>query len=284
MKLVFTLSAGRTGTGFLAELFRRNLPEATVLHEQLGWRAFGEQTPDVSHLVRFNNEGFSRYVAAFWDRKLAAILASGSDTYVETSHVLMKAGLVEALLRLPEEHDIHLISQSRAFLPTLLSYGQRFDFINLGNRYLWYLDPSYRCNLVNPAPLVEHGVMGIRLWYLLEIEARAAWYRGRVADRSNIHVHRTELETVTTPAGSQVLVRAVAGDERTVLVPQKVNATPPGVNVAPGVQQRLQGLVDRVDAFDADALVAPLVSAGTDPFAPKVPVPTPNLSDPVPTG
>lgn len=269
MKLVFTLSAGRTGTGFLAELFRRNLPGAEVHHEHLQWQAFGERTPDVSHLVRFNNEGFTQYVGAFWDRKLRGILSSGADCYVETSHVLMKAGLVEALLSLPETHEIHLISQSRNFVPTLASYAQRFDFINLGNRYLWYLDPSYRCNLVNPAPLLDHGVVGIRLWYLLEIEARAAWYRARLADRPNITVHRTTLETVTTPDGATALLSAVTGQDARASVPTKINATPAGTTLPIGAQQRLEQLVRQVQSLDPDALVRPLVAAGSDPFAPR---------------
>lgn len=273
MRLVFTMTAGRTGSAFLAELLRRHLPGALVYHEHLYWRAFGRRTPDVSHLVRFNNEGFTEYVRDFWRGKLDEILASRADTYVETSHVLMKAGLVEALQELPQEHDIHLVSQHRDLAPTIVSYGQRFDFINLGNRYLWYLDPSYRCNLVNPSPLVEHGVAGIRLWYLLEMEARSAWYRARVADRPNFTVHRTRLETVTTPEGATALVRAITGDERPVTVPPKVNASPAGVSTPMGVRQRIEQLVERVSGFDPEALVRPLVAAGSDPFSARVGLP-----------
>jgi hypothetical protein len=40
MKLVFTLTAGRTGAAFLAELLARSFPFAEVHHERLGWVAF----------------------------------------------------------------------------------------------------------------------------------------------------------------------------------------------------------------------------------------------------
>ena len=265
MKFVFTMTAGRTGSGFLAELFRRNVPDAAVVHEHLDWRAFGTRTPDVSHLVRFNNEGFSDHVRQFWARKLSGIVATGVSAYVETSHVLMKAGLIEGLLELEGDHEIHLVAQRRERVPTLVSYHRRFDFVNLGNRYLWYLDPSYRCNLVNPAPFLDYGVHGIRLWYLLEMEARTAWYTGRLADVPNVTVHTTNLAHVTQPDGARGLVRAVMGDERVVSVPSKVNANPtsplPG-----GLEGQLEAMVSRISSFDAGALVAPLLAAGTDPF------------------
>ncbi len=128
MKLVFTLSAGRTGTAFLAELFAQNLLEAEVHHERVGFDSFGVDTPEVSDLMLYNNRGNVRKVQKFWERKLSRILRSRVDTYVETSHVLMKAGLVENSVRLCQGHELHFIRLRRAMVPTLLSYECRGGF------------------------------------------------------------------------------------------------------------------------------------------------------------
>ena len=282
MKLVFTMTAGRTGTAYLAELFRRNDPDALVAHEFLDWRAFGTRTPEVSHLTRFNNVGFDDYVQAFWATKLGEILETGADCYVETSHVLMKAGLVEALTRLEGDHEIHLIAQQRDRVATMLSYRQRNDFMNIGNRYLWYLDPKYALNLVQHRPFLEAGPPGIRLWYLLEIEARTAFYTGRLAGDSRFTVHATQLEEVTTEAGAASLLGRVMGHEGPIDLPPKVNAG--GSDHDPEARLQVAELANRVSTFDAAALVGPLVQIGRDPFAPPTPPPhqvhAPGVPDP----
>jgi len=48
MKLIFTLTAGRTGTMYLAELLRANLPDTEVHHEILEYDSFGVDTPEIS--------------------------------------------------------------------------------------------------------------------------------------------------------------------------------------------------------------------------------------------
>ena len=70
-QFVFTITSGRSGTNFLAELFARNLPNAEVHHEQLGYRDWGVNSPEVSHLTQFNHEGNNAYVRAFWQQKTA---------------------------------------------------------------------------------------------------------------------------------------------------------------------------------------------------------------------
>ena len=68
-RFVFTLTPGRTGTAYLAQLLRANLPHAEVHHEILGYDAFGVDSPDLSHLMQFNSRGNTPHVQAFWRRK-----------------------------------------------------------------------------------------------------------------------------------------------------------------------------------------------------------------------
>src|SRR5271165_1188039 len=92
MKLIFTLTAGRTGTAYLAELLRTNVPQAETHHEILTYTSFGVDTPDISHFHAFNNYGNTPEVQAFWQHKFEKILGCGKSCYAETSHMLMKAG------------------------------------------------------------------------------------------------------------------------------------------------------------------------------------------------
>src|SRR6266849_1968222 len=94
---VFTMTTGRSGTAYLAGLLAANLPDVESHHELLGWDQFGVNTPDLSHMTLFNSQGNIETVRSFWRQKLARIAAAPSRFYVETSHLLMKAGLVENL-------------------------------------------------------------------------------------------------------------------------------------------------------------------------------------------
>src|ERR1700745_4297658 len=92
-QFVFTMTTGRSGTRYLADLLAQNLPDAECRHEFSGWGHFGVDTPDLSHMTLFNSEGNVEKVQAFWRAKLRRIAATPKPFYVETSHVLMKAGL-----------------------------------------------------------------------------------------------------------------------------------------------------------------------------------------------
>ena len=103
------MTAGRTGTRFLAQLLRDNAPAAEVHHERIGFGDFGVHAPDVSVLHDFNSLGTTDKVKRFWDEKLSSITKSTSSMYVETSHPLMKAGLMEYVTTLVPERTVHLM-------------------------------------------------------------------------------------------------------------------------------------------------------------------------------
>ena len=114
-RLIYTVTTGRSGTVFLAELLRSNLPpeKATVIHERTGYPNFGVHTPDASHLTTFNNVGNIPLVREFFRRKLELALATPPETFVEISHFLCKAGLVENLDFVSSRAEVHLFALRR---------------------------------------------------------------------------------------------------------------------------------------------------------------------------
>src|SRR6185369_16015283 len=109
MKFIFTLTAGRTGTAFLAELIKWNVSNAEVHHEITEYSSFGTDTPDISHLHAYNASGNTPAIQQFWQNKLKKITSGNKEVYVETSHVLMKAGLVENIAEMMKDHEIHFV-------------------------------------------------------------------------------------------------------------------------------------------------------------------------------
>jgi hypothetical protein len=224
-QFVFTLSTGRSGTAYLAELLRQNLPDVECHHEFTSWGHFGVDTPDVSHMTLFNSQGNVETVQAFWRGKLARIAATPSACYVETSHLLMKAGLVENLRPLTADGTVHLIALERDPYATIVSFRNRFDFWDKANRWLWYLDPDYPCNLVPSHELFAHGINGLCLWYILEIRARAARYEALLERDPCVFIHRYSLEELRVAGGASRLLRAlgIATEPSRVCLPAPQN-------------------------------------------------------------
>jgi hypothetical protein len=227
MKLIFTLTCGRTGTAYLTDLLAANVPNARVFHEILSYGSFGFDAPDVSHLHAFNARGNVPHVQEFWRRKLKRIEACDRPIYAETSHVLMKAGLVENLAELAPAHEVHFVVLQRDIVQTLVSYRNRFDFTNAGNMWLWYLDPGYPRNKVDPKPFLPHGVLGIRLWYIYEIRSRAALYRQAYAGRPNWHFHDADLAALSDRDSVASLLGALGAPAAAsdVVIPPRQNAS-----------------------------------------------------------
>jgi hypothetical protein len=206
---VFTLTTGRSGTRYLATLLRQNLPDAECHHEIHGWDRFGVDTPDVSHMTLFNSQGNVERVQAFWRAKLERIAATPRRFYAETSHLLMKAGLVENLAPLTASGTVHLIALERDPYATIVSFRNRFDFLGKASCWLWYLDPEYPRNLVPSRELVADSVNGLCLWYILEIRARAARYEKLLSGQPRIVFHRFNLEELRHAEGASRLLHAL---------------------------------------------------------------------------
>jgi hypothetical protein len=273
MKLVFSLSAGRTGTAFLAELIARNLDQsvaAEVYHERLGFDAFGVDTPDLSHMVQFNSRGNTEKIQQFWNRKLDSILAGDLDFYAETSHPLMKAGLVENAVRVCRDRaELHFVRLRRSLVPTLLSYERRGDFLNKSSQWLWYLDDAYPRVLVKPEAFRRAGLVGIMLWYLLEIEFRGAYYMERHKSTEGVFFHEADIDALNDAATAATLLSDIYGkhNPESVVVPGKKNATENAVPADPERLDLLEQLVAKTAALDPVANAKEYVAEGVDPFA-----------------
>ena len=101
----------------------------------------------------------------------------------------MKAGLLENLAQLRGHGKIHFVELRRDPVEILASFAVRQDFVHRSSMWLWYLDPAYPRKIVDPTSLIRFGVTGIRLWYVFEILARAAYYRELFADDPDVQFH-----------------------------------------------------------------------------------------------
>lgn len=213
---IFTISAGRTGTAFLAELLARNLDLKAAHHERLHTEDIGRHTPDIGTMRRFNDFGFDREVQTFWFKKIGHIMAV-NGSYVETNHQLAKGGLIEGLNAFgafsPILRKTRMIVLHRDWGQTLLSYRRRMDFSNKALWWWWFLDPEYKRNLVDSAAYKGCGLPDwIPLWYLAEMRARTRKYK---TDYPNLNFHDVWLEDIVTEEGARGLLSYLIGTEYT---------------------------------------------------------------------
>ncbi|HUN52688.1 MAG TPA: hypothetical protein VMU42_16295, partial [Candidatus Sulfotelmatobacter sp.] len=241
-EFLFTMTTGRSGTKYLAELLRQNLADAECEHEILGWDRFGVDAPDISHMTLFNSLGNVPKVQSFWQQKLARIAAAPAPFYAETSHLLMKSGLIENLAPLLAAGRVHLVMLERDPFDTVMSFRSRHDFDNRGNMWVWYLDPEYPKNLVQSERLVALGLDGICLWYILEIRTRAAYYARLLGGQSGIVLHRATLEDIAAPAGAARLLAALGAPKppERITLPPAQNANLRHEAVRPDVEARFR--------------------------------------------
>jgi len=262
-RFVFTLTAGRTGTASLAKLFEGNFPAAECHHEIIGWDRFGLDSPDLSHMTLFNSQGNVPQVRAFWQRKFERVLASPAALYVETSHVLMKAGLMENLDLIEDHGEVHFVILQRDLFDTVMSYRNRYDFTNKSLWWLWYLDPRYPRNIVDSTRLAELGINGVCLWYIFEVRARAAYYRMLFEDRGAVRFHRLDLADLNDPAKVSDFLQAVTLAR--LAAPASLPATQNrGKNrhpFPPGEIEAIRQLVAKVN-FDPEATARSFMDQG----------------------
>ncbi len=226
-KFCFTITTGRSGTTFLTNLLKANMDDAVVHHERLGFQSFGKNTPDASHFTLFNSVGNVAEVESFWNQKFARDRQVPNEWYIETSHFLAKAGLMENLNKLkPHVDEVHIILQYRDTFKTLWSFVNRFDFFNLGFTWLFALDVRYPNVIVNSKPFMQHGMFGHALWYIIEMRCRAEYYRQLYADDPKIHFHSIDLEDLVQQQGALSLLLRLTGQDMTKCnIPAKTNET-----------------------------------------------------------
>ncbi len=263
---VFCLTAGRTGTQWLAKMLAGSLPNCEAHHEILGYDRFGLDFPNLSHLTLFNSRGLCDEVREFWQRKFSRVARCTKPWYVETSHILMKAGLVEHLELCPG--PVHLVALTRDTPSLVASYTQRGDFMNVGNRWLWYLDPNYPQNIVNAEAFKAKGVLGIRLWYCIEVAARQGYYAKMLEGRADVTLHRIDLSELRTEAGASRLMQSLGADPGFLRLPPPSNSTPTQLRLSDDSMNKVRALCSEVDG-DAWSIGADYYAQGHRLGAPR---------------
>lgn len=224
--MIFTVTSGRSGSVYLTKVLQKNLGNARVYHERFGPLEYGSDTPDISHLKQFNTFGCTAHVKSFWRRKFKRALEEPGLYYAEISHVLGKAGLVEALASLPNEVPIKIIYLKRPAEKVGLSLFNRQEFQNVGWSWPFLLDPCYKNVLVNSEPFLKWGAMGAAYWYALEMEARAAYYHCYVEINESVQWIETSAEVLSEASGVHSLLAAVSGQQAdNVVIPKRQNET-----------------------------------------------------------
>lgn len=231
MKLIFTLTAGCTGTAYLAELMKWNIRDAEVYHEIQSYSSFGQDTPDISHLHAFNVQGNTQAVQQFWRCKLDKILAYDKPVYVETSHVLMKAGLVENMAELAQGHEVHFIVLKRDAMKTIESYHKRGDFKSLGNLWMRYLDPAYPGNRIAFVPLYsfQQQASALRMWYLSEIKLRTTHYQFFYGDLPHMRFHVVDIDSLNEKEKAAALFKELGLSISDISLPPAQNISHGGI-------------------------------------------------------
>lgn len=241
LNMVFTITAGRTGTTYLYQLLRLNMPNCVAYHERTGQGVFfGIHCPEVSTMADFNYTGMTERVKSFWLVKLnlcmEELVANDRTHYIETSHILWKAGLVDASTFMKNPRiNWHFIYLKRDFMKTLLSYYHRFDFYNSTNLWIWYLEPKYARNMVSYKPFAEYVdpkdreqvIWSIRLWYLHEVRARALAYRERYRDRPRYQIITVDVKDLNSEDNVHRLLKQLGGEvsESAIQMPGRKNVT-----------------------------------------------------------
>ncbi len=162
--LVFSVTAGRTGTTFVARLLAL-CPDTTSLHEP---------EPSFVRVLRLAQRDADWARRFLLEYKLPFIAARPTRRYVETGHLLCK-GFLEAVLALGlVPHIIGLRRAPRRVAISLLSRHTVPGRSKLGLKYLLHpLDPG-----VLPLPnWTRCSDYQLCFWYALEIERRQRAYR-----------------------------------------------------------------------------------------------------------
>lgn len=226
-KFLFSITTGRSGTAYLTNLLKENIADSCVYHERTGYQSFGVDTPDASHFTLFNSVGNIDKVQQFWEQKFDRDRHTENDWYIETSHFLAKAGLLENIDKLKQHAtEIHMILQRRDIFKTLWSYVNRFDFFNTGFTWLFTLDYRYPKVIVNSKPFQQYGMFGHALWYIIEMQCRAEYYRQLFSDDPVLKFHSIALEDIAVKQGAKSFLSELTGTEFSDCnMPEKINET-----------------------------------------------------------
>ena len=237
--LVYTITNGTAGTGYLRRFLQGNLKDAEIHGDRAGWLDLGVNCPDASHLTRFNTLGNLPEVRTFWRRKLAVDANADKDVLVDLTHLHAKAGLVENLDLVPEGVRVVLIHLRHSVKDTVWTIHNRCDFRNSGFTWVHSLDPNYQNVMVPSGQFAQQGMAGLALWYVVEMRTRAAFYKRLTAEMPQVDFTEIWLgELVRQQPGAQDLLTLITGEQPKEITPAEKTETQP---IRPGGQEVQKG-------------------------------------------
>lgn len=252
MKTYFTITAGRSGSAWLAKFLELNL-DIEVIHEPLGIDDFGTKMPDIRTLRNFNNYGNNDFVKKFWINKLNNL---DGKIYAETNHTLAKCGLIENLVKSNLAKNSTVFILKRNLAKQCLSYLTRGDFGNITLIWQWFLHPSYKLKIVNPDHFKKFNSIGLPLWYCYELAARQEYYVQKYSDK--IKFIEISLEEITSVDGALKLLKELdVKDKCEIPAPQNKNFNSPNIDI----QNMVNNVVKSIN-FDVESIVKNIIKKG----------------------
>lgn len=194
-RLVFCISAGRSGTQYLSEMLGY-IPGSVSYHEP---------EPKFSHWMRTVQNARSAAFDFWINTKLPAIAAESAPIYIETSHLFGK-GFFEPLLSLGIRPDLIILKRGlREVAWSLYQLGCVPERTSDGNRFLLSpLDPG-----VLHLPSWEHlHDYQLCYWYALETWRRMRTYKLQAIE-ANMRVFETSVDEISSPKGMERLLAAL---------------------------------------------------------------------------
>lgn len=226
-QLVFSLSAGRTGSEYLTRLMAL-LPDTTSFHEP---------EPAFQRVMRpaLRNPSLARDFLEHY--KLPALAATEAGTIVETSHLFGK-GFVEPMLELGVRPSvINLHREPRA---VALSYLTRYT-VPARTRYGWtFLLQPDDPGVLPISPWRDLTDYQLCYWYALETERRIDFYSGMLREQGALVIDTSaqalndageflRVAALLKPGLNNTQLKAVLS-AHTALSRQRHNANPRGLN------------------------------------------------------
>ena len=192
-RLIFTITTGRSGTGYLAEVLQ-NIPDVQSYHEP---------EPKFSNVMRSVQEDKTVAVKFWINKKLPQIANEEAPIYIETSHLFCK-GFIEPLLDMNIIPDLIILRRpERDVAKSMLRLGTIPGRTEKGLKY--YLSPEDPGVLPLPNWQILHDYQ-LCYWYCLEIKRRSKYYED-ILQKNNANITKTTLNEILTLRGFNRLLK-----------------------------------------------------------------------------
>lgn len=193
-RLIFTLSTGRCGTGYLASVMG-TIPGVTSRHEPY---------PYFTDIMREGRGDHSVYKKWLKDVKLPYIFSQFEGTYIESSHVFIK-GFVKPILELGIIPDVIIIRRARRDIAlSLLRVSAIPARTPDGIKYCFQPNDF---NILLPCTDFS-GWTDYQMcyWYVMETEARMSFYSKMIKEYGGLVVDKTLADILYEATFMQMLI------------------------------------------------------------------------------